>query len=139
MLSIDVEASDLLKWFGAIRDRLDDPEEALAVLIEDVNRYEADLFGSQGGGQWAADDPATALLKGSARVLVDSGNLLAQMTNAQVDDSDSVILDAGDAPYIKPLRAGANGSPPRDPAPTPPERELEDWAEHMLDVIVDGA
>lgn len=138
MLSLDVDDAAARHWLAGIRGRLEDPADAMAVLVEDVNTYESEVFASQGQGGWAALDPATVLLKGSTRVLVDTGNLLELMTHAKVDDTDSVILDTRDAPYIAPLRAGANGSPSRNPAPIPSNTVLEGWAEDLLDVIVHG-
>jgi hypothetical protein len=137
VLVISADVHDAVTLLDDIEDRLDDGRDMLALVKAELEDYEGELFATQGFGQWAPNDPATVLLKGSARVLVDTGNLLEQVTRAQID-GDDVGLDISGAPYAKFLAAGARGTPKRHPAPTPDGGRVERWAEYLLGFIVDG-
>lgn len=134
---IDSEIRGAVDLLDDITGRLDDDRAMLGLVAEQLNEHEAAVFATQGRGQWAPLDPATVLLKGSSRVLVDTGDLLDAMTSARVNGED-VELDTRAVPYVKYLRGGARGAPRRDPAPAPQPSQVEGWAEDLLGYVVDG-
>ena len=137
MIHAEVTSTEALTDLDQMVERLDRPRTALEVLGDLFEDYERDVFATRGRGQWAGLDPATAKLKNSGRVLVDTGNLLRELTRAHID-SESVYVDAGDAHYAKYLRDGARGMPKRDPAPEPPAATVAAWADELLAFLVDG-
>lgn len=136
-LVIDVDATTPRQKVQEIRERVESPRALLAQMGLLLEEYETDVFRSRGRGQWAPDDPATVQLKGSGRVLVDTGALLDYLTNARIE-GESVFVNQGNAHYGAFLRDGDRGMPKRDPAPEPPHGVQQDWADKLLGLVVDG-
>lgn len=136
VVEVDIEAAADAQQ--AIIDRLDDSSGALRVIGRVLEDYEHDLFATAGRGAWQADDPVTARLKGSSRVLVDSGRLMRNLTTAKRVGSDAVHVGAGDAFYARFLRDGNRGIPKRNPAPAPDQSTVGDWARKLVQYLVDG-
>jgi hypothetical protein len=126
--------SDLLQ---GIADRFDNPRGALTLLGGLLADYEREVFATRGLGRWPADDPATVRLKNSGRVLVQTGGLLENLTDAHIE-GDSVVVNSGDSKQAAYLKRGARGMPPRDPAPMPDHGRVQDWAEQVLGYLIDG-
>lgn len=137
MLIVDVDVSAPAALLDGMIGRLENQRTLMGVLAHGLEEYEEDVFASRGRGQWAPDDPDTIEAKGSGRVLVDSGDLLRNLTTARIQ-GDTVSVVQGDAFYGSFLRDGDRGMPRRDPAPAPERRDVERWAEQLLGYIVDG-
>lgn len=136
-LMIDTDVTAPREQLQKIRDRLEDPRALLAQAGLLLEEYETEVFRTRGHGQWESLDPATVDLKGSGRVLVDTGNLFDFLTNARIE-GESAVVNQGAAHYGRFLRDGDRGMPRRDPAPEPPHATQQAWAEHLLGFIVDG-
>lgn len=137
MLIIEADVSATTNLLDDMVQRLENPRGILTVLGRELEEYERELFATNGRGQWAPDDPDTVEQKGSARVLVDTGGLLDQMTNAHID-GESVYVNAGSAYYARFLKDGDRGMPVRDAALLPPSSTIEHWGEQLLDYLVGG-
>ncbi|MBB3041020.1 hypothetical protein [Nocardioides soli] len=137
MLDIDVEGRRALGLLDDIGDRLGRPDEMLDLLVDRVHEYERDLFASGGNGQWPALSAKTVALKGSSRVLVDSGDLLADLTTARDLMGDEAVV-ASDRAYARFHKSGTGRMPRRDPSPQPPEQLVAQWSEDLLGYVVDG-
>jgi hypothetical protein len=137
MLNVDVELKAPRRTLDDIIGRLEEPRPMLTMLGDVLVDYERDLFSSAGHGRWASDDPATAALKNSGRVLVDTGGLLDQLTDAHLGD-EYVEVNQGVAFYGRFLRDGDRGMPRRDPAPLPTASEVQDWADRLATFILEG-
>ena len=136
-LMIDTDVTAPREQLQKIRDRLEDPRALLTQAGLLLEEYETEVFRTRGHGQWESLDPATVDLKGSGRVLVDTGNLFDFLTNARIE-GESVVVNQGAAHYGRFLRDGDRGMPRRDPAPEPPHATQQAWAEQLLGFIVDG-
>lgn len=137
MFEVDLEARRGSGLLDDIERRLDRPEQLLDVLVDEVHRYETDVFATGGHGTWPALDPETAARKGSSRILVDSGDLLAALTSSADLLGDSLAVTA-DVAYAGFHKTGTGRMPRRDPAPEPPASVTGEWARTLLDAIVDG-
>lgn len=137
MLDIDVEGRRALGLLDDIGDRLGRPDEMLDLLVDRVHEYERDLFATGGNGQWPALSSKTVALKGSSRVLVDTGGLLDDLTSDRDLLSDEAVVGT-DVAYAGFLKTGTGRMPRRDPAPAPSEEKVADWCEDLLGYVVDG-
>ena len=136
-LVIDVDVTAPRDVLREIHDRLDRPDALLrhmGLMLED---YEREVFATRDHGGWQTLDPATVDLKGTSRVLVDSGALLAELTSATIE-GETVVVNQGDAFYGRFLRDGERGMPRRDPAPEPHPSTQEEWAEDILAFLTAG-
>ena len=125
--------------FGELVDRLEEPRGLRRLAGDLLADYEREVFGTRDRGRWEGDDPATQRAKNSGRVLVDTGNLLEELTHPLVE-GDEIRVEAGDATYAIHLQRGAgNKMPPRDPAPAPSYSQVEDWAAQILGYLTNGA
>lgn len=120
-----------------ISDRVDHPAGLLDVLVDEIHDYERDVFATGGHGTWPALAEGTLRQKAGSRVLVDSGDLLDQLTSNKDLLSDEAVV-AADVEHARFHRYGTSRMPRRDPTPTPPGAVVEDWARTALDYIVDG-
>lgn len=136
-LLIAADVTGTAEQLAGIRRRLDDGRGLLQQCGLLLEEYERDVFATRGRGQWASLDSDTVELKGSTRVLVDTGNLLKNLTSAKVE-GESVVVNQGDAYYGRFLRDGERGMPRRDPAPEPSGSVRETWSEQLLGYLVDG-
>lgn len=121
-----------------IRRRIDDSRGLLTRCGLLLEEYERDIFRTRGRGQWSPLDADTIELKGSGRVLVDTGDLLRNLTTAEIDGPDSVVVNEGTAFYARFLRDGERGMPQRDPAPEPPDATQGRWSDQLLGYLVEG-
>lgn len=137
VVSVDVDVAPAHGLLDTIVGRLEDDRgifDLLGGLLED---YEKDVFASRGSGAWAPDSSDTIELKGGSRVLVDTGNLLNELTHAK-RVGEAVQVDAGDAYYARFLRDGDRGMPKRNPAPAPDRAQVSRWADQLVRFLVDG-
>lgn len=137
MLVVDVVLDGPKARLQGMADRLTHSGPLMKMLAHGLEEYERDVFATQGRGQWAPDDPDTVDLKGGGRVLVDSGNLLNELTHAEISGDTTSVLE-GDAYYARFLRDGDRGMPRRDPAPAPPHGTVSKWADQVLGYVIDG-
>lgn len=137
MFSVEIEDGAARRFLDGIHDRLNRPDHLLDVLVDEVHQYERDLFDSAGDGAWPALTGKTISLKGSSRILVDSGDLLEQLTSASDISGDEAEVVARTA-YARFHKHGTSRMPRRDPAPEPSAAKVGEWAEVLLDAIVDG-
>lgn len=122
---------------GDIADRVNDRAGVMSVLGGLLEDYEKNVFATSGLGRWAGDDPVTAQLKGSSRVLVDSGLLQRELTKARIE-GDTVEVATRDAFYGRFLRDGDRGMPKRDPAPKPDSATVAGWADELVGFLITG-
>lgn len=136
---IEIRAEVDTGLLADIRQRLDQPRFLLEVAGDAIADYEKDAFASRGFGAWAGNDPETVLEKGSARVLVDTGGVLRDLTSraGQRIEGDSVTVSTDKVGAIMAKR-GARGAPKRDAAPKPTSQHVEKWAEVILGALVTG-
>lgn len=138
-VDVDVVAADDL--LDGIETRLTNADPLLRFLGAKMADYEAGAFATRGFGSWAPLDPDTVAGKGSARVLVDSGDLLDGLTNPGAGNlqvtADSVRLHTAEKSAVF-LRRGARGMPVRDPIPSPSRARVSEWAEDLIGALVDG-
>lgn len=137
MLGIDFEARGAVDLLDDVTSRLNRPEQLLGVVVDEVHKYEQNVFDTQGNGTWPALSDTTVELKGSSRMLVDSGDLLAALTSSEdlLGEEAAVTADVAYAGFHK---RGTSRMPRRDPAPEPPQSVVDDWAQALLDEIVQG-
>lgn len=137
----EVDVAGAEQMLDEIQQRLDDPTSLLRFLAEEISDYESEVFATQGFGTWGALDPDTVRAKGSGRVLVDTGDLLASLTNANAGSvkivGDTVTVSSGEVSGIMAQR-GARGMPKRNPAPEPSPAKVQQWGEHLLQALVEG-
>lgn len=135
-LLIHAEVAGTRDYLDGVRRRLESPAllSQLGGLMAD---YQAEVFHTRNRGKWAPDDPVTVSLKGSSRVLVDSGELFDSLTTARIE-GETVTLHEGDAFYARFHRAGERGMPRRDPAPEPSASQQTDWVDSLLTYVVEG-
>ncbi|HXH77313.1 hypothetical protein [Nocardioides sp.] len=137
MLTIEIDDRGPREHLDSMIDRLLNPRPMMTMLGHSLEEYEREVFRTRGFRSWAPDDADTVEQKGDSRVLVDTGQLLRQLTSARVV-GDTVVVDQGDAFYAGFLRDGKGGMPRRDPAPKPSRRHVERWADQVLGYIVTG-
>jgi phage gpG-like protein len=137
MFGLDFDGARAERFIDGIGDRLNRPDQLLDVLVDEAHKYEDEVFATGGHGSWPALSAGTVALKGSSRILVDSGDLLAALTTSSdlMGDDASISADVAYAGYLK---RGTGRMPARDPAPEPPQSVVNDWAETLLDEIVTG-
>lgn len=127
------------RFLDGIHDRLSNRDRVLDVLGDEARGYGREVFATGGFGTWAPDSLHTVTLKGSGRVLVDSGRLMADVTGTPaVDEGAETVTVGTDAPYFGYLKGGANGAPARNPTPPPSASRVTRIAERLLDFVVDG-
>lgn len=132
MLRIEGDTRAASRLIDGITDRLENSSMLHALAGEWLTDYEEQVFNSNGFGRWPALQPATVAAKGSSRILVASGTLLAALTgDHEVEGDDDVVLRA--PAYMKPLAAKG-----RPAAPTPGDSLVADWATDLLAYLVDG-
>lgn len=126
-----------------VAERVDKPWAALRAADEEFRKREARIFATGNGGSWAPDDLSTVKTKGSARVLVDSGDLLASLTrvgdryHVRQVNGDSITL--GTRNPVAHLHAkGARGMPRRNPVPPTTAAERGVYAADLLDYFLEG-
>jgi hypothetical protein len=107
------------------------------IMSEALVEYVDDVYKTGHSGKWAKLDPATVKAKRSRRVLVDTGELLKNLSKPQAR-GDAVIATAGSSFYASFLKDGARGTPKRDPAPEPPHDFVQDVAAEVAAFVVDG-
>lgn len=136
---VDAAAAD--QMLSDVVDRLDDPDPLLRFLADEIADFESEVFATQGLGTWAALHPDTIRAKGSNRVLVDTGDLLADLTRPSSGNikitGDTVTVSSGEISGVMAQR-GARGAPKRNPAPAPPPTTVRQWAEHLLEALAEG-
>lgn len=138
-LVASVDVGPAHRMLDGIADRLERPRAVLGRMGEELVEHEEELFATGGRGEWPALDPMTAAAKGSGRILVDSGQLMADLTSTgavQVED-DSVEVSTSH-PAARFLRSGTGKMPQRDPVLEPDHGELERWADVLVRAVVDG-
>jgi phage gpG-like protein len=139
---VDVEIDAAAGMLDGIRQRLDDPRPLLDLMADEIREYEADVFATRGFGRWEALDPEYAKRKGAGRMLVDDGGLLRSLTRHPAPDAverisgDSVTVASTDVAAI--MHKHGRHVPRRDPAPAPPRRYVDKWAQTLLRALVDG-
>lgn len=126
-----------------LSDRLDDPTPVLQAGVKWVQRREADVFRTGNGGSWAPDAMSTLRGKSGRQVLVDKGDLLADLTedhassDAEIDyGSDSVTIATRKTSALMAQR-GARGAPARNPVPPLSGGELDDLTATLLGALMD--
>lgn len=134
-LSIEADVTAADQMLDQIAGRVEG-RGVIELLGHQVTTYESELFATSGNGQWAPDQPISIELKGSGRTLVDTGELLSQLTGHATVEGDSVRVTG--TSYARYLKYGARGAPPRDPAPEPPGHTVEEWAAQVLEYVVHG-
>lgn len=137
MLVVDVVLEGPTSRLQGMADRLTHTGPLMKMLAHGLEEYEREVFATSGRGTWAPDDPDTVELKGTGRTLVDSGNLLRELTSAKIS-GDTVRVVNGDAFYARFLRDGDRGMPRRNPAPAPPRSTVSKWADQVLGYVIDG-
>lgn len=127
-----------------VAGRVDKPWAALRAADESFRRREARIFATGNGGSWAPDELSTVKIKGSARVLIDSGGLLDSLTkvgdryHVRRVEGDSLLL--GTRNPVAHLHAkGARGMPRRNPVPPTTAAERGVYADELLDYFLEGA
>lgn len=136
MLVADADTRTAVGLLEDIADRLDRPRPVLELLGTELEEYEDEVFATHGHGAWPSLDPATQRAKGSGRILVASGDLLASLTGRAQVDGEGVELTGPS--YLSYLRSGTSRMPKRDPAPEPPPAQVDDWAEVVLGYVATG-
>lgn len=137
IIGVDVDVAPAHGLLDTLVQRLENDRgifDLLGGLLED---YERDVFATRGSGTWAPDSSDTIELKGSGRVLVDTGNLLNELTHAR-RVGEAVQVDAGDAYYARFLRDGDRGMPKRNPAPAPDGAQVSRWGDQLVGFLIDG-
>jgi len=132
MLDVEVDAFEAESLLGGIADRIEQPRSLLSALSGELVDHERDAFATNGFGEWAPLHPATIARKGSSRILVDTGSLMAALTRPSSVriDSDAATITAAGIDYAK-FHAGR-----RNPTPEPPRERVEQWADSILDGLV---
>lgn len=138
ILEVEVDARGPAAELAGMAERVRS-RSLMTILARDLEDYERDVFATRGFGAWPANDADTLEQKSGARVLVDTGGLLRQLTRADIAFAgDSVQVDQGTAFHARFLRDGDRGMPRRDPAPRPTSRHVQRWADHLIGYIVTG-
>lgn len=131
MFAVDFEGDRAVRLLDDIADRLGQPNEMLDLLVDNVHEFERDLFASGGNGQWPALSRKTVALKGNSRIMVDSGDLLADLTSSRDLMGDEAVVETDQAYARFHTRT-------RNPAPAPPADKVAEWAEDLLGWVVGG-
>lgn len=130
MIGLEADVGDAVGMLGAVVDRIENPRPALQEIASLMGDYTREVFDTSAGGQWPGLDADTIRIKGSSRVMVDTGQLLEALTSPVVVDGDTIAAPAPE--YAKyPARR-------RDPAPTPPGQVVDQWSQVLADHIVEG-
>lgn len=131
-------SEDATEALTEVAGRLDIRAGVGTIVRDALVDYVEDVYTTGNRGQWATLDPVTARAKGSRRILVDTGELLKNVTNPKIT-STAVVASAGSAFYAQFLEAGSRGTPKRDPLPDPPHGFVADLSEQLSAYIIDGA
>lgn len=137
-VDIDADVDPTHRLLHGIVERLENEDGMLRVLGGEMHDYVEQVFDTANFGQWAPLSPTTVALKGSSRILVDSGSLLDDLTGQRGRvQGESVVIETDErsAGY---LAKGARGMPQRDPLPEPPNRVVDEWADELLQHLVHG-
>lgn len=135
---VEVDTTDAVRRLSQVAGRLD-ARDLLGLLADELIEHVEEAFATSGFGEWAPLDPATVRAKGSGRILVDTGGLLASLTSpAAVEELGETVRIATDHPGAGPLKRGARGMPERNATPTPERPELNSWATRLARYAVDG-
>lgn len=137
-LEVEWHARGPRRRLGRIEERLDDPQGMLRHLLPELHDYEAEVFATEGHGEWAPNAAGTLETKGSGRVLVNTGALMADLTGGRGDVSGETLSVGTSKAYAGYLRDGARGMPRRNPTPTPDNGTVREWGTHLLTYVVDG-
>lgn len=134
---LGVTAEVFSEPLATVAGLLDQPRPLLKDLADEVAAYEREVFTTSDDGRWAANDPLTVALKGSARPLVDTGSLLRELTSPQSVKigNDSVSLTTSHVGAVMAKR-GARGAPVREAIPTPDREDLQGWGERFLQTLL---
>ena len=139
LLTIAATTTAASQMVDGIADRLERPRNILGRMGEELIDHEEELFASEGHGEWPALDPMTVAAKGSGRLLVDTGQLLADLTsNSAIRIEDDSVEVSTSHPAAGYLRSGTSRMPRRDPVLEPTSSELRHWADVMARAVVDG-
>lgn len=132
MIDVEVDATDAEALLGGIADRIEQPRSLLSALSDELVDHERDAFATAGFGEWAPLRPSTIARKGSSRILIDTGSLMAALTRPSSVriDSEAATITADGIDYAK-FHTGR-----RNPTPEPPQARVEQWAESLLDALV---
>ena len=132
-LTVELDTGAASRLLADIGDPLERSYGLMSVLADSLADYEREVFATRGHGQWAPLHPVTIAQKGSNRPLVNTGSLLANLTDVDVV-GDSVKVDGG--PVAGYMRRGARGIPKRDPAPAPDRGDVDTFATTLLDALI---
>lgn len=130
MFDVEVDHADASDRLESAADRVES-RALLSMVGEELTDWETELFATSGRGQWRPLHPRTIALKGSARILVDSGTLMRALTSRAEISGDTVSLSAPS--YAKYQQASG-----RDPVLAPPGSMTSAWARLLGRYIVDG-
>lgn len=142
-LDVIVDADRALDMVTTIMQRASEPTPLLQIAAEEMAVYATDVFASRAWGAWAPNDPAWARAKGGGRVLVDTGNLLASLTQPHVHDAvrrvvGEQMLYSTKHPAAEHLKRGSRGMPKRDPLPEPRPDVARRIAQRIGSAVVEG-
>ena len=119
----------------AMAERALEPGPVLRLIGKGLQQREAEAFATGGFGQWAPLSPSTIAAKGHDTILVDTGDLMASLTEEgaegalfEVNGSElhfGTNLTSEDGTYYPGLlRTGTSRMPARDPLPELDESDL---------------
>lgn len=136
LVEVDTDAAE--RRLDQVAGRLD-ARHLLSMIGDELVDHVEEAFVTGGFGEWAPLDPATIRAKGSSRILVDTGGLLASLiTPSAVEEFGETVRLATDHPGAGPLKRGARGMPERNATPAPDRSTLNGWATRLARYAVDG-
>ncbi|MFW6776074.1 hypothetical protein ACOACO_17455 [Nocardioides sp. CPCC 205120] len=135
-LGIELDGRQATELLHGIVERIEDDDNLLRAMAPELVAYEAETFATQGHGVWAPLRPSTVRAKGSPRPLVHTGALLKDLTEERnvrmTGDTVSLVTSH---PAARALAGGdrRRDVPPRHPSPAPAQRDVDGWAQRLLD------
>lgn len=151
-IDIDVRGDAAIEMhFKRTSERALNLRPAWAVIHEDMIEIEKKQFESQGAfrsGGWEPLADSTVARKQNlgldTRIMVETGRLLASLTNASDKDhkfvpSKSFMLFGTEVPYVQEHMAGVPGHFPARPPIAFNEVDRESWLRIIRGWIIDGA